>query len=623
MHAAFVDQHGALLDWAPGWWAVITSRAEAWRHSDALILAWRGAALRETVSLANGNEELVNNVDDELLRKICAITDISPTDRDRSPDSSENTAAHDYPTIEPTSFDVVICGTGLPESALAAAGKTVLHVDPNPFYGSLYSSVPLPSLPSFLSPGNPSSVPRLSPPTSDSHTVIDLHRRNIYSEVETSGAVPEPSGRFAVNLVGPRLLYCADEAVDLLVRSGGSHHVEFKSVEGGSLLYWEGQLYPVPDSGQAVFNDAATLKLTEKTVMFKLFKLVKAHIAAADEDGEGEASDKISEEDLDLPFVEYLKKQQLPPKMRAVVLYAIAMVDYDHDTDCCEKLLTTREGIQTIALHSSSIGRFANAEGAFIYPVYGHGELPQAFCRCAAVKGALYVLQMPVSALLMDEERKNCLGARLTSGQDILCQQLILDPSYKVPILDAPSDGSDSNLLRKVARGICIISKSVKQDSSNLQIVFPPKSLEEQQIAAIRVLQLGSNLAVCPPGMFMVYLSTPCADTSTGKQCIKKAIDALFAPMASDYLEDHLEETSENNEDFKPTVIWSCVYVQEITEGTSSSYLLSCPTPDEHLDYRSILDSSKKLFADICPNEEFLPKNSAPVYADDDSDSAE
>ncbi|TVU27099.1 hypothetical protein EJB05_29678 [Eragrostis curvula] len=536
--------------------------------------------------------------------------------------------AHDYPTIEPTSFDVVICGTGLPESVLAAAcaaaGKTVLHVDPNPFYGSLYSSVPLPSLPSFLSPDPSDSVP-LPPSGDDLHTAVDLHRRNIYSEVEISGAAPEPSRRFTVDLVGPRVLYCADEAVDLLLRSGGSHHVEFKSVEGGSsLFYWEGQLYPVPGSRQDIFNDVATFKLTEKTVLFSFFKLVRAHIAAAaHEDGEGEeASDKISEEDLNLPFVEYLKKQRLPPKMRAVVLYAIAMADYDQDTDCCEKLLTAREGIQTLALYSSSIGRFANAQGAFIYPMYGHGELAQAFCRRAAVKGALYVLRMPVSALLMDEERKNCLGARLTSGQDILCQQLILDPSYKVPILDAPSDGSDSNLLRKVARGICIISKSVKQDSSNLLIVFPPKSLEEQQIAAIRVLQLSSNLVVCPPGMFMVYLSTPCADTSNGKQCIKKAIDALFAPQASDSLEGHLEETSENNEDLKPTVIWSCVYVQEITEGTSSS-LLSCPTPDERLDYRSILDSSKKLFADICPNEEFLPENSAAVYADVDSDSAD
>jgi RAB protein geranylgeranyltransferase component A len=41
--------------------------------------------------------------------------------------------------------------------------------------------------------------------------------------------------------------------------------------------------------------------------------------------------------------------------------------------------------------------RFANAEGAFIYPMYGHGELPQAFCRFAAVKGALYVRPYPQS----------------------------------------------------------------------------------------------------------------------------------------------------------------------------------------------------------------------------------
>jgi Rab proteins geranylgeranyltransferase component A len=66
----------------------------------------------------------------------------------------------------------------------------------------------------------------------------------------------------------------------------------------------------------------------------------------------------------------------------------------------------------------------------------------------------------------------------------------------------------------------------------------------------------------------MAYLSTPCANASTGKQCIKKAIDALFTPQASDSLDGHLETTSENNEDLKPKVIWSCVYVQEITEAS-------------------------------------------------------
>jgi hypothetical protein len=74
----------------------------------------------------------------------------------------------------------------------------------------------------------------------------------------------------------------------------------------------------------------------------------------------------------------------------------------------------------------------------------------------------------------------------------------------------------------------------------------------------------------------MSYLSTPCTDVSVGKQCIKKAIDALYSPQASDGSEDHLETASESTEDVKPTLIWSCVYVQEITQV--HFYLLSIHT---------------------------------------------
>ena len=35
--------------------------------------------------------------------------------------------------------------------------------------------------------------------------------------------------------------------------------------------------------------------------------------------------------------------------------------------------------------------RFPNALGALVYPIYGQGELPQAFSRRAAVKGCIHV----------------------------------------------------------------------------------------------------------------------------------------------------------------------------------------------------------------------------------------
>lgn len=64
----------------------------------------------------------------------------------------------------------------------------------------------------------------------------------------------------------------------------------------------------------------------------------------------------------------------------------------------------------------------------------------------------------------------------------------------------------------------------------------------------------------------MAYLSTPCTDASAGKQCIKKAMDALFSPLDSDGSEGQLASTSGSTGDVKPTLIWSCVYVQEITQ---------------------------------------------------------
>ena len=75
----------------------------------------------------------------------------------------------------------------------------------------------------------------------------------------------------------------------------------------------------------------------------------------------------------------------------------------------------------------------------------------------------------------VDQEKKHFVGARLASGQDILCKQLIIDPSYKIPTLDAPFDDPGSKFPRKVARGICIFSNSVKQGSSNVLVIFPPK----------------------------------------------------------------------------------------------------------------------------------------------------
>ncbi|KAL5995578.1 hypothetical protein ACLOJK_025642 [Asimina triloba] len=221
---------------------------------------------------------------------------------------STNSCSDLYPSIDPFSFDLIVVGTGLPESIIAAAaassGKSVLHLDPNPFYGSHFSSLSIAEFSSsFTRP----------PPDSSSDS---LKPRPLYSHVEFSkqDAVDEDSRSFALDLAGPRLLFCADPMVDLLIKSRASNYVEFKSVDA-SFLFHGGQLWLVPDSRQGVFTDE-TLKLTERTRLTMFFKLVQEHFAWEGDGNAQKEGKRISEEDLESPFVEFLQKQKLPPKIK-------------------------------------------------------------------------------------------------------------------------------------------------------------------------------------------------------------------------------------------------------------------------------------------------------------------
>ncbi|KAI3738212.1 hypothetical protein L2E82_28235 [Cichorium intybus] len=208
-------------------------------------------------------------------------------------------------------------------------------------------------------------------------------------------------------------------------------------------------------------------------------------------------------------------------KTLKIILYAIAMVDYGQDAgESCKDILKTTEGIDRLALYHSSVGRqvafnsacivcvcmtlletcylsniccitwlfrFPNALGALIYPIYGQGELPQAFCRRAAVKGCLYVLRMPVISILLNKDSGNYRGVKLVSGQELTSDKLA---------------------------------------------------------TSIRILQLGSNLAVCPSGMFVFYISVVCYDALEGKKSLRAAIDGLFSV--------HTDQTDSN--EFKPSL---------------------------------------------------------------------
>ncbi|KAM3733801.1 hypothetical protein ACB098_11G165300 [Castanea mollissima] len=539
--------------------------------------------------------------------------------------------ASSYPPIDPTNFDLIVLGTGLPESVIAAAasaaGKTVLHLDPNPFYGSNYTSLSLQDLSSFLISH---SAPPPSPPSapSDGHdfTPAAVAARPLFSHVEISSFAPdvlgeEHSRKFNVDLCGPRVLFCADKSIDLILKSGTSQYVEFKGVDASFVYNENGRLTSVPDSRAAIFKDKS-LGLTEKNQLMRFFKLVQQHLEDdGEEGGENESrNSRISEQDLESPFVEFLNKMRLPPKIKSIILYAIAMADCDQDNvEVCEDVLKTKDGIDRLALYNSSVGRFPNALGAFMYPLYGHGELPQAFCRRAAVKGCIHVLRMPVIAVLMDKSTGHYKGVRLSSGQDLFSHQLILDPSFMVQLPLASSPPGLGSIKRRVARGICITKRSLRSETSNFLVVYPPRSLFPEQVTSIRALQIGSDLAVCPLGMFVIYFSTLCHDANQGEKLLNAAMDSLLTVPESAHPESSTTVHSENSAEEKPIVLWKALYIQELTMDHFES-ISSTPMPDGNLNYNNILHATLKLFQKMYPLEEVFPETASPENPEDDNE---
>ncbi|KAM1261466.1 hypothetical protein ACFX14_026703 [Malus domestica] len=559
-----------------------------------------------------------------------------------------DSSLYDPIELETTTFDLIVVGTGLPATVIAAAasaaGKTVLHLDRNHFYGSQFASLHLDQLTSFInSHATPPSTIIDTTSTSISHdyTVLDVTLRSVYSSIETANYAPEiladQSSKFLIDLGGPRVLFCADKAVDLIVKSGVDSYLTFKSIDVSFICDESGGLSNVPDSRSAIFKDKS-LSLIEKNQLMRFFKLVQQHLAASAGDDGGSESSKISEEDLESPFADFLKRMRLPPKIKSIILYAISLADDDQDNlEVCKTVLKTREGMQRLDLYQKSVGRFPNVPGALLYPLYGHGEMSQGFSRCAAVKGCIQVLRMPVTALLMDKENGQYKGVRLASGEEKLSHQLVLDPTLTVrlpPTSSSPDLKETLQVLnlkddkRKVARGICITTRSLKPDVSNLLLVYPPRSLFPEQDTSIRAIQIGGGsdkLAVCPSGMFVLYFSGLCDDAEHGKRLLHAATNALLTLPISANPESGSAVQSEDAE-VKPTLLWSTLYIQELTMVHNGEHenIFFTPVPDGNLNYNDLVDSTAALFQKMYPDEAFFAETpSSPEEPENPEDDTE
>lgn len=299
--------------------------------------------------------------------------------------------------------------------------------------------------------------------------------------------------RFNIDL-SPKLLFSRGPLVEALISANISHYAEFKAVTR-ILTYMDGRVEEVPCSRADVFSSNA-ISVVEKRMLMKFLTFCLDFEQQQDQ----------YEGFEDKPYSEFLQSRRLTPNLQHFIIHAIAMVKPE---------IATVQGLKATQSFLQSLGRYGNTP--FIWPLYGAGELPQAFCRMCAVFGGLYCLRRGASAITVSEANGECTGI-ISENQALKCKWLITEFSY-VPEM------FKKECTQFVSRAVFITCNSLKaSDEDHITVLSVPPSSEGGE--PVRVIELGPSAMACPKGLYVVHLVSK--GLSSAKDDLKPTADKLF-----------------------------------------------------------------------------------------------
>lgn len=429
------------------------------------------------------------------------------------------------------------------------------------------------------------SASKLSEESKDSETAQSkaLESSEETKKEWTVGDIKDDWRRFCLDL-SPKVLFCCGEIIELLIRSDVARYCEFRTVSR-VLTLLKGKLESVPCSRADVFG-SKIVSLIEKRLMMKFLQF------AADFDNHPDEY----EGHKDSPFNEFLKHKKLTPNLQHFVQHAIAMVDDAANTEY--GLTRTKKFLQ-------SLGRYGNT--AFLFPLYGTGELSQAFARMSAVFGGVYCLMETATHLLADAEN-NCSGIITSKGQKINCKYLVAEASY------LPSTYTNRLSSGKTSRGIYITDSSLSP-SSDEDLTLLNFICEKDSSRSVTVLEMPPSACVCPKDLFVVYL-TRTSHSDDPEEDLREVRERLFASR----------DCASHEDESRPRILWSMHFSLydwsevELTEAAVKNVLVVSEGGDAAIDLDKCVPEAKKLFYQVCPDEEFLPTPPNPediIHVDD------
>lgn len=370
-------------------------------------------------------------------------------------------------------YDVIVLGTGLKEcilSGLLSVNKyKVLHMDRNDYYGGECASLNLKQLFEKFRPG------------------------------ETPPASLGASRDYNVDMT-PKFMMANGQLVRVLIRTDVTKYLQFKAVDG-SFVFKFNKVYKVPANDMEALS-SPLMGFFEKRKAVKFFKFVQDWEENKPETHQGMDVHNVAAKEVFAKFG--LDKDTVDFIGHALALFT--------DETFLEK--PGYDLVQRMKLYAESLYRFGGSS-PYIYPLYGLGELPQAFARLSAVYGGTYMLSKPGCDVEFDASGK-VIGVT-SEGETAKAAKVVCDPSYLPKRVKA---------VGKVVRAIAILSHPVPNtnNSTSLQIIIPQKTLNRKSDMYVFMCSYTHNVA--PKDKYIAFVSTY-AETEDPKTELKPGVDLL------------------------------------------------------------------------------------------------
>ena len=358
-------------------------------------------------------------------------------------------------------------------------------------------------------------------------------------------------------------------------------------------------------------------------------------------------------------FTDFLTKiTKLPERLSAVVVYALALAPFGHleckgteeVSDVMDQIsqYSTKDGLDDLVRHLTALGRFGDT--AFLVPMYGSGELSQAFCRSGAVYGSTYMLRrLPLEisldgdahvqgVVLSGEEHiggSNDLDTDDVSDTFFSCKHAIIPRSMMCPT--KVSNTSQPRTYRRIS----ILQGKLMTDQDQIEstdgpdteqrhaIIIPPGTRGLKNKSAIHGLAVDDSAFVAPAGKnyTVLHLTTSGEENDNTPDevyadALSKAVEYLIASQST---KDDASLKECHHISFSYSNNTASLEKEDGTNSDETGGLHICRRESQSLTCDAAFREAKRIFEDICPNSEFLALakkvEDAIVYRDEhDSD---